>query len=164
MLGLPAARRSPSSPDPRRTATLRAAARKLLALGGALLVLVSTLTAGRSYLWCAMMQQTVDRCCCEPEPTANASEAGPDSAPGAEAGCCEHQGIESTAPGSVASAPIELPAVAPVDTRGTPAVVTAASAPVAARPVVAQLVRARPIRAGPATGSDICIRLQVIRC
>lgn len=164
MLRLPAARRSLPCPDRRHTGTLREAARRLLALCSALILLVGTLMAGRSYLWCAMMQQTVESCCCEPEPATDGAEARSESAPGVETGCCEHRSSEGATPGSVASDVLELPAAAPVDSGTAPFSISAERASVTTQPIVAQLLRARPIRAGPATASDTCIRLQVFRC
>jgi hypothetical protein len=142
----------------------REASRRLLGLVVTALVLVSTLGAGRTYLWCTMMQERVESCCCASAESER--DAGRDQAPTVQNGCCEDHATPAVDLGSVPSDLIEMPAALPAPPLGAPVVV---AAPARAAPSVSQAVaslnpRARPIRAGPRSAADTAIRLQVFRC
>jgi hypothetical protein len=136
---------------------------KLSGLCLAILVLASTLTAGWSYLWCAMMQERVDTCCCAPEH--GTVDTPRDQGPELRNGCCEHRGLDELTKGSVVSSTIEVPPALPVAV--IPQVVTLAAA-IPAAPLAPDAgpstVRERPIRAGPHGATDTCVWLQVFRC
>jgi hypothetical protein len=146
---------------------LRGAARRLFALCLAAVVLVGTLTAGRTYLWCAMMEQRVAASCCaaeRPDIERPNVERPDDARPHLGNGCCERHGQDGLTVAPVPSGDADiLPSVAAT-------VVPAPVPTVAVRilpypPVVpARPSHARPIRAGPGTASAACARLQVFRC
>ncbi|MFT3765451.1 MAG: hypothetical protein QM820_08055 [Minicystis sp.] len=139
---------------------LRDMTRKLFAITVAALVVVGALTAGRSYLWCAMMERAVEACCCEPEDD-GATEHGAEI----HSACCEdhlHAGLDKA---RVGASTIEIPAAMPADL-APPSVSLAAltPAPSFAPPRARATARARPIRAGPTSAADTCVLLQVFRC
>lgn len=150
-------------PSGERTSEVRKVLRRLFAFCLAALVLSGALTAGRTYLWCSMMQASVETCCCGPERAT--AEARIDERSELRNGCCEDRGHDELDQGRLVSTAIEVPAALPpaacsplpalaVATRG--ASLTPASPPCT--------VRASPIRAGPRAASEICVRLQVFRC
>jgi hypothetical protein len=128
------------------------------------LVVTASLTSGRSFLWCAMMERAVEACCCDP--VEDDHEASEDGRATLHAGCCEHQTLAEAAPARVsvdapeplATMPVALPS-APV-----PTVVAATRVEASARRAAPSWLRARPIRAGPETAREIAARLQVFRC
>lgn len=140
-----------------------AALRRILAAATIALVTLSALGVGRTYLWCAMMEQRVERCCCTPDRSGD--EPGDDEGPGIQNGCCEEQAASTPAVGNVSANLLEVPAALPV-TEAAPPVTLATTARVPSFDRLADPpgVRARPIRAGPASASDTCVRLQVFRC
>jgi hypothetical protein len=146
-----------------RTSAVRAVLRQLSALCLVLLVLSGTLTAGGTYLWCSMMQASVETCCCAPE--RSALQVQTDERPEIHSGCCQSHGHEALDQGRLVSSAIEVPPALPAAAL-RPAPVLAGAIPVAsyvaASPSCA--VRASPIRAGPRTASEHCAKLQVFRC
>jgi hypothetical protein len=150
------------SPVWRATGSLRGARQRLFALCLAALVLVSTLAAGRTYLWCSMMEQRVETCCCASE--RSDVERGGDTRPELRSRCCETHGEDALTAAGIFSSAIEIPpavvAVAPPAPALTVAIPSASYAPVLPQ----RAVRTSPIRAGPRTASATCARLQVFRC
>lgn len=145
----------------RRGASTRAVLGRLFALFVAAVVFVGALTAGCTYLWCSMMQQRVEACCCEPRRSGLEAPAGDE--PRLENGCCEDRRSAGIDVGRVAADILDVsaapPAAAPAPTIAIPAAATS-SIPLAPR----LLTRAQPPRAGPQRASDRCARLQVFRC
>ena len=141
---------------------MRALVRRLVALCSAAVVLVGALAAGKSYLWCSMMQASVETCCCSPEPSV--LDEGASERPELRSACCEHRAHDDLAT-------VRLPTIAldvPPGLR-TGFVVADASTTMAGR--VSALAPAAPsraggatIRAGPSTATETCVRLQVFRC
>jgi hypothetical protein len=146
----------------RETRTWRDAGRRLFALCLAALVLVGTLAAGRTYLWCSMMEQRVETCCCAAE--RGDGEREEDKGSELRNGCCASHSHDALTVARVSTDLLEIP----------PAVVVLA-APVPALAVVIPVrshapsspscaARTRPIRAGPRHASATCAELQVFRC
>jgi hypothetical protein len=127
-------------------------------------VLAATLGAGRAYLWCSMMQQRVDTCCCEPE--RHAAEERSETRQELRNGCCESQQGATLAAGIATCRVLDVPAAFPAADlpRTELASVVASWPPLRARAARGGSSRERPIRAGPRGASEVCIRLQVFRC
>lgn len=148
---VPAALRSPR---------LAGLIQRLCALGVAALVILGTLSAGRSYLWCSMMEQPVEACCC----AAERAETGAEATPELRNGCCEKHHAEALLKGHV-PATLEVPASLPAAPLPAPPVLAApVPAPSLSYAPPSCLRRAGFIRAGPWAPSDLCVRLQVFRC
>jgi hypothetical protein len=129
-------------------------------------VLVGTLSAGRTYLWCSMMERYVKACCVETE-HADATQPGverpEDAHPHLDSGCCEKHAQDGLTVAPVPSGDVDIPP--PVVAAVVPAPVLTAAICIAPCPAVhARPNHARPIRAGPGTASATCVRLQVFRC
>jgi hypothetical protein len=141
---------------------LRGVGRRLFALCLAAVVLVGALTAGRTYVWCSMMQQRVTTCCCAAE--RSDVERREDTRPELRSRCCETHGEDALTVAGTFSGAIEIPpavvAVAPPAPAPTVAIPSASYAPVLPQ----RAVRVSPIRAGPRTASATCAKLQVFRC
>jgi hypothetical protein len=151
------------TPLPGRDLRARGFVRRLFALVAATLVLVASLTAGRSYLWCAMMERAVEACCCDVEHAAD--EAPADERSEIRNACCEDRAFGDLDKGRVSASTPDLPD-AMIAALPAPAVIVAASI-TAARFVPARApssVCASPIRAGPRTAAQTAVRLQVFRC
>lgn len=155
-----ASRRSRSPAGERSRA--RAVASRLGALWLAAIVLAGVLTAGRTYLFCSMMERVVDACCCDP------AVDGDDAQPGGatiKVGCCEDRVHGDIAQGNLGAGDVEVPAALLTVTALAPVIVS--PAPAAAAHVSARapaVLSTSPIRAGPRTASEACIHLQVFRC
>lgn len=141
----------------------RAFVQRLFALVAATLVLVGSLTAGRSYLWCSMMERAVEACCCDVEHAAD--EAPADEGSEYKNACCQDHALGDLDKARVAADAPDLPdamlAALP------PPLITVAAAIPAARFVPARApssISARPIRAGPPTAAQTAVRLQVFLC
>jgi hypothetical protein len=137
--------------------------RRLFAFVAAALVLVGSLTAGRSYLWCAMMERAVEACCCDVEHAAD--EAPADERSEIRNACCEDRAYGDLDKARVSAGALDLSA-AMIAALPAPAVIVAVSTP-AARFVPTRApssVCASPIRAGPRTAAQTAVRLQVFRC
>jgi hypothetical protein len=153
----------PSAVERRST---RPAPSRLAAFFLAAVMLLGALTAGRSYLWCSMMAQAVEACCCEPAGEDDGAPVG-DARGGARlhAACCERHGYGDVARGSFAADKLEVPDAMPVTLAAPPVLL---APPVPAPSLVPATVLASAcggaIRAGPWAASDTCIRLQVFRC
>lgn len=136
----------------------------------AALLLVATLTSGRSYLFCAMAERAVDACCCEPVRVVHLHAQDGDEDAGRAAqlgmGCCHSEAYGEIARGHIGLGALDLLAAPPATALPPAPIFTAPPAPADARARVASppLPRAAPIRAGPRTASDTCVRLQVFRC
>jgi hypothetical protein len=141
---------------------VRALFRRIFVLAVAAVVLAATIGAGRTYLFCTMMQERVDRCCCTPE--RDEADLTPSDAPSIEAGCCEDHATGALALGSTSPAGLDVPAGLPAAIEVPLVVSTAPPAPRFERQPAAAVLAASPIRAGPRTASDACVRLQVFRC
>jgi hypothetical protein len=128
-----------------------------------LLVLANALTAGKGYLWCSMMQQAVETCCCEPKHTG--VEAPSIQGSELRSGCCEQRGHDELTKGLVVSGTIEVPPATPVAVV-VPVATLAATIPAApfAPNRAPSTPRARSIRAGPRAAAHTCAWLQVFRC
>jgi hypothetical protein len=135
--------------------------RRFFALCLAATVLTATLGAGRAYLWCSMMQERVETCCCEPGQTADEGHTGPEL----RSGCCESKPSALLGTGITASKELEVPASLPAmcALQTKPALPTVERSPRRA-PEASLGSRERPIRAGPCGASEVCVRLQVFRC
>lgn len=136
---------------------------RLFALAAAALVLVGSLTAGRSYLWCSMMERAVEACCCDVEHAEGESPA--DEGSEIKNACCEDRALGDLDKARVAADALELPDAAPA-ALPAPTVIVAAAIP-AARFVPARApssICPSPIRAGPRSAAENAIRLQVFLC
>lgn len=155
----PAARRSRNASGGRANAAFS----RFLALVAAALVLVASLTAGRSYLWCSMMERAVEACCCDVEHAAD--EAPVDERSEIRNACCEDRALGDLAKARAAADAPELPA-ATLAALPTPAI--AVAVPMAAARFVPGRapgsICASPIRAGPRSAAQNAVRLQVFRC
>ncbi|APR87576.1 hypothetical protein A7982_12925 [Minicystis rosea] len=142
---------------------VRSALHRMFAITVAALVVVSALTAGRSYLWCSMMERAVEACCCEPEHDAFEAPAGGE--PEVHSACCEDRLHAAFDKARVSRAAVEVPDVLPVSV-AAPAIVraSASAAPAFAPARPSARVRAGPIRAGPRSAAETCVRLQVFHC
>jgi hypothetical protein len=146
----------------RGAGTLRGLGRRLLAVAVAALVLVGALGAGRTYLWCSMMEQRVETCCCAAE--RGDGEREEDKGSELQNGCCASHSHDAVTVARVSTGLLEIP----------PAVVVlAAPLPTIAIPFLVRshaprspsgAPRMRPIRAGPRHASATCAQLQVFRC
>jgi len=141
----------------------RAVMARAIAACLATLLLVATLTGGRSYVWCSMTERAGDACCCAP-----AADAGGTPSGDAElrVGCCEHEALGTLAPARVGGDALDPLATMPAAMPAPPPAILVPPAPVDSwdRVAAPPLLRATPIRAGPRTASDTCVRLQVFRC
>ncbi|MFO0757771.1 MAG: hypothetical protein U0359_14850 [Byssovorax sp.] len=143
----------------------RSRARALLSRLGALalaaIVLASLLTAGRTYLFCSMMDRVVDACCCAPETDGEDTHDGP----ALKVGCCEDRVHGDIAQGNLAAGDVEVPVALPASAV-LPAVIVAQvlRAPALLDTERPAVLPASPIRAGPRTASEACVYLQVFRC
>jgi hypothetical protein len=147
----------PRSPTRGETETLRGAGRRLFALCLAALVLMGALTAGRTYLWCSMMEQPVDARCCVTEPTdVTGSEL--------RSGCCETRGHDEIAMARVPSGGVEIPPAVVAIAPPAPALSVAISVASYSPTPHLRAVRTSHIRAGPGAASATCVKLQVFRC
>jgi hypothetical protein len=135
--------------------------RRVFALCLAATVLTATLSAGRAYLWCSIMQERVETCCCEPGQSADEGHAGQEL----RSGCCESKHSALLGTGITASKPLEVPAALPAMSvlQTEPALVAVERSPRRASETAVGS-RERPIRAGPCSASEVCVRLQVFRC
>lgn len=139
-------------------ARLQPALRRLLAVAVSALLLVTSLSAGRAYLWCSMMERAVDACCCEPE-----GDGDEHDGPQLHAGCCEDHALGKLATASPAAPALEIPpALAATIAPPAPMLRAAVAVPLAPRASAAACTS--PIRAGPSRATDACARLQVFRC
>lgn len=134
--------------------------RRLTALVAALLVLSGAVGAGRTYLWCSMMERAVEACCCEPGRDGDEDR----SAPEIGAACCEDHAVGELAKARVAANVIDVPDAVVGAIALPPAAPPPIAAPPLAAPLRASLTRASPIRAGPLRAAETCARLQVFRC
>jgi hypothetical protein len=137
--------------------------RRFFGLCLAAIVLAATLGGGRAYVWCSMMQQRVETCCCDPAP--RAQEERGETGQELRGGCCESRhaatfGMSTTSPQAL-EVPAALPAACVPRTEPVLAVPKWSSLRV---PAASVGLRERTIRAGPYGASDVCIRLQVFRC
>jgi hypothetical protein len=124
----------------------------------AALLLVTSLSAGRAYLWCSMMERAVDACCCEP-----ASDGDEHDGPQLHPACCEDHALGKLATASPGAPALEIPA-ALAASLAPPAPMPRAAVAVPFAPQAATALCAAPIRAGPPRAQDTCVRLQVFRC
>jgi hypothetical protein len=140
-----------------------AALGRILAFAVAALLLVGSVTAGRTYVWCVVMERTMSACCMAPE-HGDALAPGQLEHPEVSRSCCEQRTADDLAKARAPGAPFEVPpplatlapAVQPIDLSATSVALLRAPRP-ALRPDC-------PIRAGPSAASDTCVRLQVFRC
>lgn len=139
---------------------VRRLSRAALALCAALLLLVSALGAGRTYLWCAMMERAVEACCCDPAREGDEGPAGTEI----HAACCEDRAVAEADKARVAAGAIELPAAVLVGIVGPQSISSRASSPIVAPRLPTARAPQNPIRAGPLRAADIAVRLQVFRC
>jgi hypothetical protein len=138
--------------------------RRVFALILAGTVLTATLAAGHDYLWCSMMQQRVETCCCDPAPTAEEGR-GDTQQQELRSGCCESKHAAVLGTGITTTRAVEVPAA-------LPATCAPRTEPVSAVPKGSALPalkadvgrRERPIRAGPSSAAEACVTLQVFRC
>jgi hypothetical protein len=134
---------------------------RFVALCVAAVVLVGTLTAGHTYLWCSMMQQRLETCCCETRRSELEAPAIGQSQ--IENGCCQQYHTGGIDMGRVASESLDVSAplaVAVTTPTFAISVVGASPMPHVPRPIT----HAKAPRAGPQTASDRCARLQVFHC
>jgi len=140
-------------------ALLQRALRRLFAVAVSALVLIASLSAGRAYLWCSMMERAVEACCCEPEGDGEEHEGAQ-----IHAGCCEDRAIGTLAKASPAAATaVEIPPALPA-ALAPPAPALRAVVAEPAAPQARATACASPIRADPSRAADTCVRLQVFRC
>lgn len=133
-------------------------ARRAAAFAVALLALSSALFAGKPYLFCVMMERSVEACCCAPDE--------PDSdSPEARAACCEsHAGGDLAKARAAHDVALEVPSAALSGTA------PCLKAPRTTRPLSHTLDTSpnlpigNQIRAGPSKALDACVMLQVFRC
>ena len=133
--------------------------RRLVALVSAVLLLSGALGAGRSYLWCSMMEEAVEACCCDP-----AREGDETRTSEIRAACCEDHAIGEITKARVVVDTIAVPDALPATIAVAEAISPIAIAPPFAAPRSAPAMRGSPIRAGPNRAVDTCVRLQVFRC
>jgi hypothetical protein len=146
------------------TPIARTVLRRVLASCLAALVLVATLTAGRPYLWCSMMERRVEACCCKGEE--DGTLASPDQGPEIQNGCCEGRDHDELSKARVVTDGMDIPPVTPSSSRAPGPMLVRnrfAQASLGPAPDVAR-GRTAPIRAGPRCATESCVRLQVFRC
>lgn len=160
------------SPPGERTTAVRAWLRRLSVLCLVAVVLSGTLTAGGTYLWCAMMQAPVETCCCAPERSDLETGERPQSQWGEpprtpsrlQSGCCQSRGHDGLGDGRLVSSALEVPPALPAASSPSPALAVAVPVASYVPASPSSAVRASPIRAGPRTASELCVKLQVLRC
>ncbi len=161
----PAPASRPRLPGRAKLRGTRAVLRSLLALGLAAVVLAGALSAGRTYLWCSMMQRSVETCCCAPDaPTAAETMREPRTE--IRSACCESRDVGDLTSAVSPSPALEVPPTAPASPAPAAVlpIVTRATALVGAWAPPPRTAPVRAIRAGPRGAPDTCVRLQVFRC
>ena len=151
--------------DSRRTGTtlrvrLVVYARRLLALGLVVALVAGSAAAGKSYLWCVPMQQTIAACCLLADGPESATREG---LPSAQAECCDRRSIGQPPQGHAPGPPPTVPPAFLTDSAPPQPVAD----PAASRSVVPEGAcpdRRIAIRAGPRSARDRCAALQVFRC
>ena len=144
-----------------------AASRRLLALGVGVLVVLAALASGRSYLWCASMQQAMRDCCC-PAAAEPADASASATSPRAGKACCdEHAAGELPDSGTAHSASVPIPPPLATLTEPAPPSPTTTGArwrAASAAPAPAPKSRYGPSPPAGRHATEICASLQVYRC